>query len=118
MRSCKLALLFIALSRVAHAGENLLSDGNFDTGPFPPWIPIPFTLSYSTVSSDGIPAHPAVDITTSGSGSSGQGLYQCVSTTAGAVYRASTYVKRTSASTTSITTVGLAAAFYTGASCT
>jgi len=118
MRLHKFAVLIVTLSVAAHASENLLSDGKFGTGPVPPWTPVPVTLSYSIIANDGQPAPPSVDMTTSGSGSSGQGLYQCVPTTAGVVYRLTAYIKRTSASTTTVSSIGIAAAFYTGAGCT
>jgi len=117
MRMHKIALLIALVSGAAHAGENLLGDGDFGTGPIPPWTPVPVTLVYAVVANDGQPAAPSVDITTSGAGSSGQGLYQCVPITPGTSYRASAYVKSTSASATTITSIGLAAAFYTGPAC-
>ena len=120
MRLHHFLVLIVTLSGTTHAGENLLGDGNLGTGPVPPWVTVPVTgLSYSVIANDGQPA-PSVEITTggpSGSSSSGQGLYQCVPTTAGKVYRLSAYVKRTSASTTTVSAVGLAAVFYTGTTC-
>jgi hypothetical protein len=117
MRLHKLFVLIVVASGAAHAGENLLSDGNFATGPFPPWIPVPFGLSNSLIANDGHPAAPSAEMTTSGSGSSGQGLYQCVPVTAGKVYRLSGYIKRTSASSTTVTNAGFGAAFFLGATC-
>lgn len=119
MRLHTLAILFVGLSGTAHASQNLLQNGNFGIAPVPSWLPVPVTLSYTHFMSDGQPAAPSVDITTSGTGSSGQGFYQCVATTPGTVYRATAYVKRTSgAPTTTISSIGLAALFYTGANCT
>lgn len=121
MRLHHLLVLIVTLSGTTHAGENLLSDGNLGAGPVPPWAPVPVSgLSYSVIANDGQPA-PSVEITTggpSGSSSSGQGLYQCVPTTPGAVYRLTAFIKRTSVSTTTVATVGIAAAFYSGAGCT
>ena len=113
----KFVVLIVTLSGAAHAGENLLSDGNFASAPVPSWTPVPLTLSYSVIANDGQPAPPSAEMTTSGSGSSGQGLYQCVPTTAGMVYRLSAYIKSTSASATTVSAVGLAAVFYTGTTC-
>ena len=118
MRLRTLALLIVGLSGSAHASQNLLANGNFGIGPVPPWTPVPVTLSYTAIPGDGDPAAPSVDITTSGTGSSGQGLYQCVATTPGTVYRATAHIKRTSAATTTISSIGIAALFYTGAGCT
>lgn len=117
MRLNKLFVLIVSLSGAAHAGENLLSDGNFATGPVPPWTPVPVTLNDTLIAGDGYPSIPSAEMTTSGAGSSGQGLYQCVPITPGKVYRLSAYVKRMSASTTTVSSVGLAAAFYTGLGC-
>jgi hypothetical protein len=117
MRLNKLFVLIVLLSGAAHAGENLLSDGNFATGPVPPWTPVPPTLSNSLIGNDGFTGAPSAEMTTSGTGSSGQGLYQCVPTTPGKVYRLSAYIKRMSASTTTVSTVGIAGLFYTGANC-
>jgi hypothetical protein len=118
MKLHKFITLIVVASGAAHAGENLLSDPNFATGPAPPWVPVPLTLSNSLIGNDGYPSPPSAEMTTSGSGSSGQGLYQCIPITPGTVYRLSSYIKRTSASTTTVSSVGLAAAFYTGANCT
>ena len=118
MRLNKLFVLIVSLSGAAHAGENLLADGNFATGPVPPWTPVPVTLNDTLIANDGYPATPSAEMTTSGAGSSGQGLYQCIPITPGTVYRLSAYIKRTSASTTTVSTIGLAAVFYTGANCT
>jgi hypothetical protein len=112
MRLLKFFILIVTASGAAHAGENLLGDGNFATGPVPPWGPVPGTLTNTLIANDGKPAPPSAEITTSGSGSSGQGLYQCVAVTPGKVYRLSAYIKRTSASSTTVTNVGLAAVFY------
>lgn len=114
----KIFALIVVVSGTAHAGENLLVDANFATGPVPPWTPVPLALSNSLIANDGQPMAPSAEMTTSGTGSSGQGLYQCIPITPGAIYRLSAYIKRTSASTTTVTSVGLAAAFYTGAGCT
>ena len=118
MRLRTLAILIVGLSGSAHASQNLLANGNFGIGPVPPWTPVPVTLSYTAIPGDGDPAEPSVDITTSGTGSSGQGLFQCVATTPGTVYRATAHIKRTSAATTTISSIGIAALFYTGAGCT
>ncbi len=111
-------VLIVAASGTAHAGENLLSDGNFATTPVPSWTPVPVTLSNTFITNDGFTGAPSAEMTTSVTGPSGQGLYQCVPTTPGKVYRLSAYIKRTSASTTTVSTVGIAALFYTGANCT
>jgi hypothetical protein len=116
MRLNKFFIMIVAMSGAAHAGENLLADGNLGTGPVPPWTAVPAGLSYSIIANDGQPA-PSAELTTSVSGPSGQGLYQCIPTTAGKVYRLSAYIKSTSASSTTVTAVGLAALFYTGTTC-
>jgi hypothetical protein len=118
MRLHKLFVLIVVASGAAHAGENLLSDGNFATGPVPPWTPVPVALVNTLIANDGQPLAPSAEITTSVSGPSGQGLYQCIPIVPGTVYRLSAHIKRTSASTTTVTNIGLAAAFYTGVGCT
>ena len=117
MRLHKFFVLIVVASGAAHAGENLLSDGNFAAGAVPPWTPVPAGLTNTLIANDGKPVAPSAEITTSGSGSSGQGLYQCIPIAAGTIYRLSAYIKRTSASTTTVTNVGLAALFYSGAAC-
>lgn len=117
MRLHRLFVLIAIASGAAQAGENLLADPNFASGPVPPWTPVPVTLNYTLVGNDGFPVKPSAEMTTSGSGSSGQGLYQCIPIVPGTVYRLSAYIKRTDANTTSVSSIGLAAAFYTGANC-
>src|SRR5664279_4135811 len=92
MRLNKLFVLIVSLSGAAHAGENLLSDANFATTPVPSWTPVPLTLSNTLIANDGYTGAPSAEMTTSGSGSSGQGLYQCIPITPGTVYRLSAYI--------------------------
>lgn len=108
MRTVSWAILGLSLASSAHA-QNLLVDGDFNSGSTC-WQNVALA-SMNVVASDGTPA-PSVDLTTSTSGASGQGLYQCISVTAGASYRIGASVKRTSSAPTAISTVGIAVAFY------